>query len=331
MTKEETKSFVIKSALDCCMIKIDLSLTNEEDTEENVCLSMRSFEHSVKFSSMRTFILDSQKHEIDSGEFKCFFESGKGLTHLLKITNNMIMKNKDLYLYEDVLSLGFVIAISTGILYEGLENVEYSYATHLTTNEVVMDWRSFNAEGNSSDENSELKVDLISLYREKSLCDMKLKTKKNNFSVHTSILGARSPVFKAMFSSDMKENVNRCVDMSDLQDETVRRFLLYLYSDQLEDLKWDDALQLYKVADKYAVFSLVHKCSTFLKNNLNLENVCEALMHSDLHQDENFKEIAQNLILKNANTIFKSEEWKVLAVANPQLAVETMIRIWNDD
>ncbi|GBO08386.1 hypothetical protein AVEN_156053-1 [Araneus ventricosus] len=134
-----------------------------------------------------------------------------------------------------------------------------------------------------------------------------------------------------MFSNDMKEKVNGCVDASDLQDETVRRFLLYLYSDQLEELEWDDALQLYKAADKYAVISLRDKCSAFLKSNLNLENACEALMLSDMHQDRDLKKLTQNFMLKNANVIFKSEEFKLLAEANSKLALETTLRNWSEE
>ncbi|CAL1301769.1 unnamed protein product [Larinioides sclopetarius] len=134
-----------------------------------------------------------------------------------------------------------------------------------------------------------------------------------------------------MFSNDMKEKTNGCVDVSDLQDETVRRFLLFLYTDKLEDLTWDAALHLFKAADKYAVIALRDKCSNFLKSNLNLENACEALMLSDLHQDKNLKESTQNFILRNAKVIFKSEEWKILKDNNSKLVIETMERNWNEE
>ncbi|CAL1288870.1 unnamed protein product [Larinioides sclopetarius] len=331
MRAEETKSFIIKSASGCQMIKIDLSLSNEQESEEKVILSTCSFERYLKFSSIKTFLIDSKKQKIDSGEFECLLESGKWLTFPLKMTKEMIMENENLYLFEDILSLYFEVATSTGILFEDLKNVKLGNTFHQITNEVVVNWRDFYQDENVPKDFSELKADLMLLYKEQNLCDMKLKTKTNNFHVHTSILGARSPVFRAMFSSDMKEKVNGCVNVSDLEDETVRRFLLYLYSDQLEDLQWDIALELYKAADKYAVISLREKCSTFLKNNLNLENSCEALALSDMHQDKDFKEIVQTFILKNAKVIFKSKEWKLLAVANSILAMETMLRNWNDD
>ncbi|GBN99844.1 Speckle-type POZ protein-like B [Araneus ventricosus] len=329
LAPDQTQSFVIKSESKEVVMQINLALTS--GNEESICFGIYSFDRCMKFSAVKTFIIDSQKQEVDSGEFEYWPNCGKCTMFLLKLTKKNLIENKRLYLPKDVLTLSFELIISTGFAFEGIEKAAFEYTSHSFPNDATEIWRQCIAHKKISDCPCALITDLTSLHKDQSTCDMKLQTKTNIFPVHTLILSARSPVFKAMFSNDMKEKVNGCVDASDLQDEIVRRFLLYLYSDQLEELEWDDALQLYKAADKYAVISLKDKCSAFLKSNLNLENVCEALMLSDMHQDRDLKKLALNLMLKNANVIFKSEEFKLLAKANSKLALETTLRNWNDE
>ncbi|GIY34637.1 hypothetical protein CEXT_475821 [Caerostris extrusa] len=60
---------------------------------------------------------------------------------------------------------------------------------------------------------SPLGEDLKILFDNQILCDVKLRTTTDTFHAHKIILSARSPVFRAMFTSDMKENVQQCVEI----------------------------------------------------------------------------------------------------------------------
>ncbi|CAL1294972.1 unnamed protein product [Larinioides sclopetarius] len=357
LSSDQTQSFVIKSKSKDDIMEINLAVTNEN--EKNICFGINCIDQRVKYLAVKTFIIDSQMQKIDSGEHEYWPDSEMCPMFPLKFTKKEMIAIKSCFLPIDVLTFNFEFTISTGIVFEGIEktareytshplsNVEFTissgltlegiekrsceYTTHALPDKVTESWRKCISHENINDCPCALITDLTSLHEDQSTCDVKLKTKTNTFPVHTLILSARSPVFKAMFSNDMKEKTNGCVDVSDLQDETVRRFLLYLYTDQLEDLTWDAALQLFKAADKYAVISLRDKCSNFLKSSLNLENACEALLLSDLHQEKDLKESTQNFILKNAKVIFKSKEWKILVDNNSKLALETTLRNWNEE
>ncbi|GFY77022.1 hypothetical protein TNIN_57851 [Trichonephila inaurata madagascariensis] len=102
----------------------------------------------------------------------------------------------------------------------------------------------------------DLKEDFHCLYAEGILRDVKLRTTTQTFHAHKNILYVRSPVFRAMFTTDIKEKVQECVDITDLEDATVRRMLLYMYTNALEDFQWESALKLYAAADKYKIFAL---------------------------------------------------------------------------
>ncbi|GBM66609.1 hypothetical protein AVEN_109018-1 [Araneus ventricosus] len=78
----------------------------------------------------------------------------------------------------------------------------------------------------------------------------------DNYRSIAAILSALSPVFEAMFRSNMKEVIEKCVHLDDVDAETVKHMLMFLYSDTLEDLEWKDAMKLYVAADKYQILSL---------------------------------------------------------------------------
>ncbi|GFV29794.1 TD and POZ domain-containing protein 5 [Trichonephila clavipes] len=160
---------------------------------------------------------------------------------------------------------------------------------------------------------------------------MKLRTNTNTIPVHTQILGARSSVFKAMFSHDMKEKTQGCVDVTDVDDDTVRRMLLYMYTDKLEDLQWESASQLYSASDKYDIESLRSKCSAILLSKLSPTNACRILSLADLHSDEVLKNTVQKYILLQGKEIFSSSEWKLFMKTDIHLAAEVMYRKCNKD
>ncbi|GFU84709.1 hypothetical protein TNCV_2126501 [Trichonephila clavipes] len=115
---------------------------------------------------------------------------------------------------------------------------------------------------------------------------MKFHTASETFHEHKNILSARSTVFHAMFTTDMKEKIQGCVDILDLEDDMVRRMLLFLYTGTLKDLHWESALKLYSAADKYQIVAL--------------------------------KEYA----LAHEEDVFSSEEWTEFAKSNSVLALE---------
>ncbi|GFS70582.1 hypothetical protein NPIL_320301 [Nephila pilipes] len=75
--------------------------------------------------------------------------------------------------------------------------------------------------------------------------DLKLPTKSETFHIHKAIFCARSPVFRKIFATDMKEKIQECVDIPDLEADTLRRMLLYMYINTMENSQWEIILKLY--------------------------------------------------------------------------------------
>ncbi|CAL1294621.1 unnamed protein product [Larinioides sclopetarius] len=294
---------------------------------------------SITFSRFKPYLVDAKDNYVDCGQHEFSppirdqEAEKKGLSSIaqckefmLSLSKDTLMGNKRLYLPNDTLTLCCEYVFSSGIAYEGIEATTYGCPNFLTTsNAVPGNIKTSSVEKLNSDTSSDLKRDISSMLQDNFFCDVKLCTESETFPAHRFILSARSPVFRAMLKKDMKKKASDRIDIVDLKSDTVRRMLLYMYTDNLGELKWKSAFDLYIAAKKYEIMTLKEKCSSFLKVNLSLTNACKILLLADLHQDKELKSSAQDFILKNDNSIINSSEWKLLMKRSLQLAAETML------
>ncbi|GIY78581.1 TD and POZ domain-containing protein 5 [Caerostris extrusa] len=162
------------------------------------------------------------------------------------------------------------------------------------------------------------------LLREKISCDVTLRVGSAEFPAHKTILGARSPVFKAMFTCDMQETARNALDISDSDADTVKRMLLYVYTDTLDHPDGDSVEKLCFAADKYEILCLKKKCALLLESDLCESNACRILLLADRHQDEYLKETVCRFISKFRSPILQSEEWKSFEERHYQLANQVL-------
>ncbi|CAL1291023.1 unnamed protein product [Larinioides sclopetarius] len=121
-----------------------------------------------------------------------------------------------------------------------------------------------------------------------------------------SILCARSPVFKDMFDADLRKRKPEEVTIG-LDADITNQFLLFLYSENLENLQWESAKRLLHAAYKFQVKSLKMECCSFLKSKFCLSNVCEALKIAYMYQDYELRRECEKFIFPNASEVFSSE------------------------
>ncbi|XP_055944422.1 speckle-type POZ protein B-like [Argiope bruennichi] len=174
--------------------------------------------------------------------------------------------------------------------------------------------------------------DLKTIYNNQILTDVELKTKTKSFPAHKIILCARSPVFKAMMTNNMKEKNTDYVHIDDLEDDTVQQLLLFFYSDKLTNLQWESVIKLYYAADKYRIEKLKSLCSFFLIDNLDTSTASELLLLADTHNDSSLQKVTENFILDHEEEVFDSQEWGKLIETNPQLVIKMMhLKYWRNN
>ena len=89
-------------------------------------------------------------------------------------------------------------------------------------------------------------------FGDKNFLDVKIVAGDEEFHCHRNILAGRSPVFKAMFLSEMIENTSRTVDIRDIRPEVAREMLQFIYSGSTkEDVLKEKSKELLAAAERY--------------------------------------------------------------------------------
>ncbi|GIY03992.1 TD and POZ domain-containing protein 3 [Caerostris extrusa] len=310
-------SFPIKSTTgNKELMNLDLYLTGGQKFEKVLHFKLTARDPRINMSTIQLSLLDNSGGKTECVKGEVWFNVPEKLHRqfTFQTTRNRLMAAKDVYLPNDVLSVLCECTFSTGVVVQEIEEARYDDKDSIPERPLA----------NLADELSVLKKNLRSSFEEGFMSDVKLKAKTCSFPAHKVILSARSPVFKAMFSSDMRESMCDSVDIRDMDDETVRRMLQFMYTTDVVDLGWSSASDLYAAADRYEVLTLKEKCSSYLKANLRPSNACAALILADLHHDEGLKRLVQDFILKHSWEVMNSDEWKQMMETDLKLAAETM-------
>ena len=75
-----------------------------------------------------------------------------------------------------------------------------------------------------------LQEDIQVAFSNKEFPDMKINCEGKIFECHQFMLSARSPVFKAMFLSNMSEKVNKEVEIKDVESDILAELLSFIYT-----------------------------------------------------------------------------------------------------
>ena len=113
----------------------------------------------------------------------------------------------------------------------------------------------------------------------KQLTDVEFIVSCKSFSAHRFILSARSPVFTAMFNSDMTEANTGTVEINETNPDVFEIFLKFLYTGTLEPFSLAEDKQLLALADKYQVETLLNICQSF-PPEVNKEELVEFILCS---------------------------------------------------
>jgi len=153
--------------------------------------------------------------------------------------------------------------------------------------------------------------------------DVTLTCGEKVFYCHKWMLSARSPVFKAMFQSNMKENESGTVEIEDIQQEVVLEFLQYIYTGTISLNFEKYGEELFAVADKYQVDQLKGACENEMISKLDAENCIEMLLLGDRYKARNLKKSAVDFFNKNKEKV-DSFDWKLFSEDQPTIVIEVM-------
>ncbi|KAH0558171.1 hypothetical protein KQX54_014723 [Cotesia glomerata] len=162
--------------------------------------------------------------------------------------------------------------------------------------------------------------DYKDLFDTKMDADVTFIVGEKKFRAHKLVLMVRSPVFRAMLNSGMRENKEHGINIPDISPDMFNSLLEFMYTDRVADL---DAVaeDLVEVADKYQVQTLKQVCLEELCMSVNIENAARMILLADrLNAEIMFKYVTEYIRI-NAETVIQTEGYKLMEAANPCLAL----------
>ena len=167
--------------------------------------------------------------------------------------------------------------------------------------------------------------DLGRALSESDCCDVHLNCGGKIFNCHEFVLSARSPVFRAMFRSNMTEKRTKSVTIADISPDAIEKMLHYIYSGEVaQGDQPEQNGELLKAADKYELGMMKKVCEERLCNALELKNAIKNLILGEMFGATKLMMAAMELLASNMSSVIDTEEWESCIKDHPALVTEVM-------
>ena len=170
-------------------------------------------------------------------------------------------------------------------------------------------------------EEHEISDDIPKLWKEQLLTDVTIIAGEKEFQAHKCILAARSPVFLAMFQSDMKENHENKVYLKDADPECLEKLLDFIYLDKVENVQ-QNTEKLLAMADKYDIRGLKLLCAQELCNTLDTDSAIKTLIWADRYNVQELKDRVLIFIRSHMKEVIETSAYNDILTEYPNLLKE---------
>ena len=159
---------------------------------------------------------------------------------------------------------------------------------------------------------NELLHNLNELRKSNILCDTTIKTEGEDFPAHRCVLTAASPYFRALFTSDFKENESSFVELKNINSAILSDVLQFTYTGEAKT-DFSNAQDMIMAADFLMLPNLKSKASAFLEGTISASNCLTLESFASQFNCESLKQAAVTYIMENFLTLLRSDDFKSLA------------------
>ncbi|GMH25052.1 hypothetical protein Nepgr_026895 [Nepenthes gracilis] len=128
--------------------------------------------------------------------------------------------------------------------------------------------------------------------------DITINASDGSIGAHRAVLASCSPVFRSMFSHDLREKELSTIDISDMSLEACQAFLNYIYGSIQHEEFLAHRLALLRASDKYDISELKDACHESLLEDIDSKNVLVRLQNASLYQLPKLKATCLRYLLK---------------------------------
>eukprot|EP01114_Cavostelium_apophysatum_P020259 TRINITY_DN6744_c0_g1_i2.p1 TRINITY_DN6744_c0_g1~~TRINITY_DN6744_c0_g1_i2.p1 ORF type:complete len:548 (+),score=92.02 TRINITY_DN6744_c0_g1_i2:553-2196(+) len=130
---------------------------------------------------------------------------------------------------------------------------------------------------------------------------------------HKAVLIARSPHFRGLLLGNFKESKQDRIEVLDMKYEVFLQVLKYIYTDRLEDIEPDDAVEILMAASEYMLDRLKTVMEDYLQNAVEVENVAWLYEIAERYGASQLKNYCLYFLLNEWDAVTKTETFKNLS------------------
>ncbi|OPJ88162.1 kelch-like protein 3 [Patagioenas fasciata monilis] len=172
-----------------------------------------------------------------------------------------------------------------------VEREELSPEKHLTKGHIKQSSRSSEAAEDEKDQRTvtvnpahmrkAFKV-MNELRSKRLLCDVVIVAESVEMEAHRVVLAACSPYFCAMFTGDMSESKAKKIEIKDVDGQTLRKLIDYIYTAEIEVTE-ENVQVLLPAASLLQLMDVRKNCCDFLQSQLHPTNCLGIRAFADVH------------------------------------------------
>lgn len=312
-----------------CMFSVDFNATSDNQSMIGAYMhNCTAVPRWFKFSVSVRDVNGALKHTAEVSTKRMEPESGWGLASF--VSKHTLTKNRETLCPRGTLNVQFDVCLLVPQTIRadkepkkaGAAKKNYALSAAVTAENMKAD----------------VAKDLSALLYSQSLCDVtlicrpkdggagdssSLSPNERRFTAHKAILGARSPVFLAMFRhADLKESYMNEVVIEDVEADAMQIFLEFVYGRDTSISDFDTACSVLAVADKYDVPGLLRLCESTMVSNVRLANCARAAIAGHLYNASALKETAMAMMMQYGKRLREMEGWDEIKSEHPTLMNE---------
>ncbi|XP_069576147.1 kelch-like protein 3 isoform X4 [Brachyistius frenatus] len=172
------------------------------------------------------------------------------------------------------------------------------------------------------------------LRSKKMLCDVQLVAGSVEVPAHRVVLASCSPYFCAMFTGDMSESKAHQVEIREVDGQTLRKLIDYIYTAEIEVTE-DNVQVLLPAASLLQLMDVRQVCCEFLQSQLHPTNCLGIRAFADLHTCTQLLDQAHAYAEQHFSEVVQGEEFLGLSlqqvcslIASDKLTVSTEEKVF---
>lgn len=165
--------------------------------------------------------------------------------------------------------------------------------------------------------------DFRSLVNNEILSDITFIVENQPIYAHKLML-MRCSYFQALFSGHMRESNMDTIRIEQVRYPIFLGILEYLYTDQLNNIPFNSAMEYFEAADLFCIPRLKIMCEKRMLNNITFDNAASIFHAADVHSATILRQKAKKYILNNFEDISKTLGFETMGRQNIDLVFELL-------